>query len=77
MSELKRPTLSLPNNASKLLLHSCCAPCSGEVMEAITASGIDYTIPQHPPAKGAFLALTCERLSRDELKRALDNVGSM
>ncbi len=41
---LQRPWLSLPNNADKLLLHSCCAPCSGEVMEAITASGIDYTI---------------------------------
>ncbi|WP_202902258.1 epoxyqueuosine reductase QueH, partial [Xanthomonas maliensis] len=28
----------------KVLLHSCCAPCSGEVMEAMLASGIDYTI---------------------------------
>lgn len=27
-----------------LLLHSCCAPCSGEVMEALLASGIEYTI---------------------------------
>ena len=27
-----------------MLLHSCCAPCSGEVMEAMLASGIDYTI---------------------------------
>ena len=26
------------------MLHSCCAPCSGEVMEAIIASGIDFTI---------------------------------
>ncbi len=43
-AEFKRPQLSLPNSADKLLLHSCCAPCSGEVMEAITASGIDYTI---------------------------------
>lgn len=44
MTDLKRPQLSLPDGADKLLLHSCCAPCSGEVMEAITASGIDYTI---------------------------------
>ena len=36
--------LSLPNNADKLLLHSCCAPCSGEVMERLLADGIDYTI---------------------------------
>ncbi|MCO7262282.1 epoxyqueuosine reductase QueH [Dickeya zeae] len=40
----QRPVLTLPNQADKLLLHSCCAPCSGEVMEAITASGIQYTI---------------------------------
>jgi epoxyqueuosine reductase len=39
-----RSDLELPNQAKKLLLHSCCAPCSGEVMEALLASGIDYTI---------------------------------
>jgi len=25
-------------------MHSCCAPCAGELMEAMTFSGIDYTI---------------------------------
>ena len=44
MTELQRPTLTLPADGKRLLLHSCCAPCSGEVMEAITASGIDYAI---------------------------------
>ena len=39
-----RPVLTLPDGQKKVLLHSCCAPCSGEVMEAMTASGIDYTI---------------------------------
>lgn len=39
-----RPILAPPNGQKKVLLHSCCAPCSGEVMEAMTASGIDYTI---------------------------------
>ncbi|MCJ8140407.1 epoxyqueuosine reductase QueH [Falsirhodobacter halotolerans] len=39
-----RPTLTPPDGETKVLLHSCCAPCSGEVMEAMTASGIDYTI---------------------------------
>jgi hypothetical protein len=42
MSEI--PKLSLPNNEQKLLLHSCCAPCSGEIMERLLVSGIDYTI---------------------------------
>ncbi|HGJ5881790.1 epoxyqueuosine reductase QueH [Arsenophonus sp.] len=44
MDKFTRPKLTLPNGANKLLLHSCCAPCSGEVMEALSASGIDYTI---------------------------------
>lgn len=52
---MQRPKLELPNNADKLLLHSCCAPCSGEVMEAIIASGIEFSIffynPNIHPAK--------------------------
>lgn len=49
MTELIRDTLTLPNNGQKLLLHSCCAPCSGEVMEAMVASGIDFTIYFYNP----------------------------
>jgi predicted adenine nucleotide alpha hydrolase (AANH) superfamily ATPase len=41
---MDRPVLIPPDGHKKVLLHSCCAPCSGEVMEAMTASGIDYTI---------------------------------
>lgn len=41
---MEREKLELPENGKKLLLHSCCAPCSGEVMEAIMASGIDFSI---------------------------------
>lgn len=44
MTATDRPKLELPNGADRLLLHSCCAPCSGEVMEAIHASGIEYSI---------------------------------
>ena len=40
----QREKLLLPEGGKKLLLHSCCAPCSGEVMEAIIASGIEFTI---------------------------------
>jgi predicted adenine nucleotide alpha hydrolase (AANH) superfamily ATPase len=39
-----REQLELPNGANKLLLHSCCAPCSGEVMEALISSEIDFSI---------------------------------
>ncbi len=38
-----RLRLHLPHG-DRLLLHSCCAPCSSELMEAFVASGIDYTI---------------------------------
>lgn len=41
---IEREQLVLPNGATKLLLHSCCAPCSGEVMEALLASDIDFAI---------------------------------
>jgi predicted adenine nucleotide alpha hydrolase (AANH) superfamily ATPase len=36
--------LQPPNDENKVLLHSCCAPCSGELMEAMLESGIDYSI---------------------------------
>lgn len=39
-----REKLELPNGGDKLLMHSCCPPCSGELMEAFVKSGIDYTI---------------------------------
>ena len=36
--------LCLPEGKNNLLPHSCCAPCSGAVMEAILAANIRYTI---------------------------------
>ena len=41
---MPREQLILPDGADKLLLHSCCAPCSGEVMEALVHSEIDFSI---------------------------------
>ena len=41
---VERPKLALPGGHDRLLLHSCCAPCSAEPMEAILAAGIDFTI---------------------------------
>lgn len=34
----------VPHNEKKVLLHSCCAPCSGELMEKILNAGIELTI---------------------------------
>ena len=44
LSSYERPKLETPNGEKKLLLHSCCAPCAGEIMEALVASNIDTTI---------------------------------
>ncbi len=39
---LKLPEIEEADN--KLLLHSCCAPCAGDLMERMQESGIDLTI---------------------------------
>lgn len=44
-----REVLAGPAGGGRVLLHSCCAPCSGEVMEAMTASHIDYAIYFYNP----------------------------
>ena len=41
---LNRSALIPPKGHQKILLHSCCAPCSGEIMEAIHASGLELTV---------------------------------
>jgi len=40
----QRQKLELPSGHNNLLLHSCCAPCSGEVMEALIESDIKFSI---------------------------------
>ncbi|HAV4466053.1 TPA: hypothetical protein JIR14_13940 [Acinetobacter baumannii] len=41
---IQRQKLELPSGHNKLLLHSCCAPCSGEVMESLIGSNINFSI---------------------------------
>ncbi|SRR3989339_169825 len=41
--------LQLPPGKKRLLLHSCCAPCCGDVMERLIASGIDYAVYFYNP----------------------------
>ena len=41
--------LQLPSGHKKLLLHSCCAPCSGDIMLRLKESGVDYTIYFYNP----------------------------
>jgi len=49
MSDKKISKLVLPDNKSKLLLHSCCAPCSGDIMKRLLDSDINYTVYFYNP----------------------------
>jgi hypothetical protein len=40
LDNYERPKLHMPKKGTDLLLHSCCAPCAGEIMEALAASDI-------------------------------------
>jgi len=67
-----RPVLVPPNNVENILLHTCCAPCSIEVILAIHASGIHQTLyfynPNiHPVAE--------YELRKSENKRFCDKLG--
>ncbi|HFB66130.1 MAG TPA: epoxyqueuosine reductase QueH [Aeromonadales bacterium] len=68
----QRPRLDVPDNACKVLLHSCCAPCSGEVIEAIQASGVEQTVffynPNIHPIKEY-------EIRKDENKRFCDKLN--
>ncbi len=43
------PALTLPEGRKRLLLHSCCAPCVGDIMEKLVESGIDFAIYFYNP----------------------------
>ena len=45
IEEVARESFELPQNgARKVLLHSCCAPCSGAMIEAMIDRGLEVTI---------------------------------
>lgn len=44
MSKLESIVLEAPTNSNKVLLHSCCAPCAGDVMQRLVDAGIDITV---------------------------------
>jgi predicted adenine nucleotide alpha hydrolase (AANH) superfamily ATPase len=43
-SKTGQKLLMPPNGAHSVLLHSCCAPCSGGIMEALQESGLEVTL---------------------------------
>lgn len=45
----ERPTLAPPNGETRVLLHSCCAPCAADIMSELRRSGVDLTILFYNP----------------------------
>ena len=66
------PPLTAPGGADKLLLHSCCAPCAGDVMNELARSGIDYTILFYNPNIHPRREY---EIRKDENKRYADKLG--
>ena len=49
LKNFSRTKLAMPGDEKKLLLHSCCAPCASEIMEAVAASDIETTVYFYNP----------------------------
>ena len=67
-----RPELELPNNEKELLLHSCCAPCSGEIIEALASSNIKTTVYFYNPN---IHPIDEYEIRKDENRRFCEKVG--
>lgn len=49
-----RLALHMPEGRRKLLLHSCCAPCSCEIMQTLKSSGINFSVLFYNPNIDTF-----------------------
>ena len=67
-----RPVLNMPKENSNLLLHSCCAPCAGEIMEALAASNIKTTVYFYNPN---IHPIEEYEIRKNENKRFCDKLG--
>lgn len=49
MTFVRADTLASPEGGAKILLHACCAPCSGGIMETLEESGFAFTVFYYNP----------------------------
>ncbi|NVK21375.1 MAG: epoxyqueuosine reductase QueH [Kangiellaceae bacterium] len=68
----QRPLLETPNGEEKVLMHSCCAPCAAEVMEAVHHSGIEQVIFFYNPN---IHPIEEYEIRKNENKRFCDKLG--
>jgi predicted adenine nucleotide alpha hydrolase (AANH) superfamily ATPase len=67
-----REKLIPPNGETRVLLHSCCAPCSGEVIEAMHYSGLELEIFFYNPNIHPLKEYT---IRKNENMRYADKLG--
>ena len=72
LENYERPKLLMPEEGTKLLLHSCCAPCAGEIMEALAASEIETTVYFYNPN---IHPLEEYEIRKNENKRFCEKLG--
>ena len=72
LKNFERPKLLIPNGENRLLLHSCCAPCAGEIMEALSVSEIKTSIYFYNPN---IHPIEEYEIRKDENKRFCDKLG--
>lgn len=49
MTDYQPPIVQAPNNATEVLLHACCAPCSSAIIECLLFNGIRPTVFYYNP----------------------------
>lgn len=69
---INRPPITPPNGDTRVLLHSCCAPCSGDVIDRMVASGLDITIFFYNPN---IHPLKEYKIRKEENMRYADKLG--
>ncbi len=72
LKEYIRPDLELSEGENNLLLHSCCAPCAGEIMEAVAAAKIKTTVYFYNPN---IHPLEEYEIRKEENKRFCEKIG--
>ena len=72
LKEYIRPELELSDGENNLLLHSCCAPCAGEIMEAVAAAKIKTTVYFYNPN---IHPLEEYEIRKEENKRFCEKLG--
>ena len=72
VNEEKSEISAVPGQATSILLHSCCAPCSGDVMTQLKEAYIQYTVlfyyPNIHPLKEYEIRKTENKRFADKLK---------